>query len=64
MWIRITFDDNLLIIDVEAATDEGPYPICPDIIKNFDHLKGITIGPGRGKISSEPSGVSMAHTSC
>ena len=46
MWMRVTLDHNLLIINVEAATDAILYSICPDITKNFDRLKGIMIGPG------------------
>ena len=58
MWIRITLDDNLLIINVEAATDASPYSICPDITKNFNRLKGITIGPGwRRLVQSRVGGV-------
>ena len=58
MWIRVTLDDNLLIINVEAATDASPYSICPDITKNFDRLKGITIRPGwRRLVQSRVGGV-------
>ena len=58
MWIRVTLDDNLLIINVEAVTDASPYSICPDITKNFDRLKGITIGPGwRRLVQSRVGGV-------
>ena len=58
MWIRVTLDDNLLIINVEAATDASPYSTCPNIIKNFDRLKGITIRPGwRRLVQSRVGGV-------
>ena len=58
MWIRVTLDDNLLIINVEAATDASPYSICPDITKNFNRLKGITIGPGwRRLVQSRVGGI-------
>lgn len=58
MWIRVTLDDNLLIINVEAATDASPYSICSDITKNFERLKGITIGPGwRRLVQSRVGGV-------
>ena len=58
MWIRVTLDDNLLIINVEAATDASPYSICPDITKNVDRLKGITIRPGwRRLVQSRVGGV-------
>ena len=58
MWIRVTLDDNLLIINVEAATDASPYSICSDITKNFERLIGITIGPGwRRLVQSRVGGV-------
>ena len=58
MWLRVTLDDNLLITNFEAATDASPYSICPDITKNFDRLKGITIGPGwRRLVQSRVGGV-------
>ena len=60
MWIRITLDDNLLIINVEAATDASPYSICPDITKNFNRLKGITIGPGWRRLVQSRLGELMA----
>tara|TARA_B100001093_G_scaffold417843_1_gene408907 strand:+ start:770 stop:991 length:222 start_codon:yes stop_codon:yes gene_type:complete len=46
MWIRVTLYDNLLLMNVEAATDVNSCSICPDIAINFDRLKGIMIGHG------------------
>ena len=58
MWLRVTLNDNLLITNVEASTDASPYPICPDITKNFSRLKGITIGPGwRKAIKNKVGGI-------
>ena len=58
MWLRVTLNDNLLIINVEASTDASPYTICPDITKNFSRLKGITIGPGwRKAIKNKVGGI-------
>jgi len=31
MWLRLTVDDSLTVKDVEAATDNGPYEMCPEI---------------------------------
>src|SRR6185436_21101796 len=53
MWIRFTIDLDLKIHDVEARTDEGPYPICGDIAPNFKGLIGITIGAGWRKRIAE-----------
>lgn len=46
MWIRLTVDDDLLVIACEAATDASPYAICPQAAPNFAALEGVRIGPG------------------
>jgi hypothetical protein len=46
MWIRLTIDMAMNVLDVVAVTDDGPYPGCPAITGNFRKLIGITIGPG------------------
>ena len=46
MWIRLTIDDDMLVHDVEAVTDHGPYRVCPDITPKFAVLKGVRIAPG------------------
>jgi hypothetical protein len=46
MWIRLTVDDDLLIVACEAATDFSPYSICPQAAPNFSALEGVRIGPG------------------
>lgn len=46
MWLRLTVDDELLIHAVEAATDWGPFTICPAITEKFKLLEGLRIGPG------------------
>lgn len=46
MWLRLTIDIDLTVIDAEAATDAGPFPICPDITPNFKRLIGLNIGTG------------------
>lgn len=57
MWIRLTVDEALTILNVEAVTDAGPFSICPDITVNFQRLKGIRIGPGwRRKVLSALGG--------
>ncbi len=56
MWIRITIDLDMKIHDVEAKTDEGPYPVCDDIASGFKALVGVTIGPGWRKSIAERVG--------
>ena len=46
MWLRLTIDIDLNVVDAEAATAAGPFPICPDINPSFKSLVGLTIGPG------------------
>lgn len=46
MWLRLTVDADLLVHAAEAATDAGPYQVCPDIAPRFGELKGLKIGPG------------------
>jgi hypothetical protein len=58
MWIRLTIDLDMLIHDAEAATDEGPYPICGNITPNFTSLKGVRIAAGwRREIAARLGGV-------
>lgn len=46
MWLRLTLDDEFVIRHAEAATDHGPYRICPDITDRFRQLEGIKIQAG------------------
>ena len=46
MWIRLTVDLDLLIHEVEVATDWGPYIGCDGIAPSFQALKGLHIRPG------------------
>ena len=46
MWIRLTVDIDLNVIDVEARNVWGPYDICGDITPNFKRLKGLSIKRG------------------
>jgi hypothetical protein len=46
MWLRLTVDDDLNVLDVEARTVWGPYNMCADIAPNFQVLKGLAIKAG------------------
>jgi hypothetical protein len=47
MWLRITVDPNLVIIDAEASTDAMPYVgDCNTITPVYRKLVGIAIRPG------------------
>jgi hypothetical protein len=39
-------DLDLVVHDVEARTDHGPYSMCGDIVDNFKVLKGVVIKSG------------------
>lgn len=46
MWLRLTVDDDMIVQEVEASTDKGPYRVCPAINDRYRHLVGLRIGPG------------------
>ncbi|HEX4986938.1 MAG TPA: DUF2889 domain-containing protein [Burkholderiales bacterium] len=46
MWLRLTVDDDLNVVGVEARTVWGPYDMCGDIAPNFQVLKGLAIKAG------------------
>lgn len=46
MWLRLTVDDDLNVVDVEAQTVWAPYSICGNITPNFQVLKGLAIKAG------------------
>jgi hypothetical protein len=46
MWLRLTVDDRLVIHEIAAATEAAPYAVCPNVIPNFQRLKGLRIYPG------------------
>lgn len=58
MLIRVTIDDNFLIKDVEAKTENSPFEMCPDITPNYKSLIGIVMGAGwRQSIRQKVGGV-------
>jgi hypothetical protein len=46
MWMRMTVDERLNILECEAATEFSPYAICPSAAPNFARLVGLRIKPG------------------
>jgi len=46
MWLRLTIDDTMLIVDVDAASDKTPYAMCPSAAPNFRRLIGLRIKAG------------------
>lgn len=46
MSMRLTLDDDMNVLAVEAVTDKSPFAVCPAITKNFQRLVGLRIAPG------------------
>ena len=46
MWLRLSLDDSMEVREVEAVTDFGPFPVCPNVTPNFKRLIGEKIKPG------------------
>ena len=46
MFVRLTIDADMCIIDAEAFTKYSPYAICPDICDHYKKLIGLKIAPG------------------
>jgi hypothetical protein len=47
MWLRITVDRELRIVDAEASTESMPYAgVCDRIAPDYAKLVGLVIGPG------------------
>ena len=57
MRIRLTLDDDLVVLAAEAATEAGPFTLCGDIAPRFAALAGLAIGPGwRAKVVAQFKG--------
>jgi hypothetical protein len=56
MWLRLTVNDKFEVVDIEAATDNSPFQMCPDITPAYKALIGATIGPGWRKVIRERVG--------
>ncbi|MBN4075722.1 MAG: hypothetical protein COA71_11500 [SAR86 cluster bacterium] len=56
MLIRVTIDDNFLIKDIEAVTDNSPFEMCPNITPNYKALIGLSMGLGWRKIIRQKVG--------
>lgn len=46
MWLRLTVDDTLTVVDALSQTDWGPFGICHHINPKYKELIGLQIGPG------------------
>lgn len=46
MYIRLTLNDAMVVVDAEAKTMAAPYTPCFDVAPAFKNLIGEKIGPG------------------
>jgi len=46
MWVRLTIDDSMKVVDVEGVIDRSPYPPCSRAAASLAAIKGHTIAPG------------------
>jgi hypothetical protein len=46
MWVRLTLDNNLQIVDAEAVTDWAPFNHCQGGTHSIRNLIGLKIAPG------------------
>ncbi len=46
MWLRLTIDEAMQIVAVEAVSDKTPYAVCPLAAPNFTRLVGLRIKAG------------------
>jgi hypothetical protein len=46
MWLRLTVDEEMLIVAVDAVSDKTPYVMCPTAAPNFARLVGLRIKAG------------------
>ena len=46
MWLRVTIDDTMQIVDAYAVSDKTPYVICPQAAVNFSRLVGLQTKTG------------------
>ena len=56
MWLRLTIDEDMMVVACEAASDHTPYEVCPGAAPNFARLAGLRIGPGFNRAVAERVG--------
>ena len=56
MWVRLVFDENLLVHDVLAVSDSTPYPICREAGATLKKMIGVSIARGWSRAVKERLG--------
>ncbi len=49
MWLRLAFDDQREIHEIEVTIDSHPFPECPSVLPNFQRLVGMRMDVGFAK---------------
>jgi hypothetical protein len=62
MSLRLTVDEDLVVVGCEASSDHTPYAICPAAAPNFARLAGLKIGPGFNRAVAERVGGTLGCT--
>ncbi len=62
MWLRLTVDMNLTIVDCVASMDATPHLICDGAAPNYSRLIGLNIAKGFLKAAAERVGGSQGCT--
>jgi len=58
MVVRLVFDQQMLIHEVEAATLNAPFAVCPEAARSLQALKGLCMARGWNReVRSRLSGV-------
>lgn len=56
MGVRLTVDDDLVVVAAEVAIEAAPFSLCGDIASSYAALKGMRIGPGWRKALAQRFG--------
>ena len=56
MWVRMTINEDMLIVACEAASDHTPFAVCTGATPAFANLAGLSIGPGFNRAVNERVG--------
>jgi hypothetical protein len=46
LGVRLVFDSDMVVVDVQTFTDAAPYDTCPGGGQALQSMKGVRIGPG------------------
>jgi hypothetical protein len=56
MWLRMTVNEDMVIVGFEAVTDNGPFGICPEAAPKMACLVGLSVKAGFLKAAAERVG--------